>query len=69
MEDFQHHVLDCLSVPGPGSLEPEERVCPMCAQVFPASVTQTQFELHVNQHFEDDNIANDFEVLGNTGRV
>ena len=69
MEDFQHHVLDCLAGPNPtDSPTSDERVCPMCLEVFPNSITQREFEMHVNEHFEEENrsLVNEFEVLQRT---
>ena len=72
MEDFQHHVLDCLAVPNPAdSPTLNERVCPMCSEVFPHSVTQREFEMHVNEHFDEENrsIVNEFEVVSDATRA
>ncbi len=66
MEDFQHHVLEC-STPTTDASENDDRVCPMCSEIFPNTVPQREFETHVNEHFEEEEapatLVNEFEVV------
>ncbi len=56
LEDIERHTAECGVTPS--SPEEAERVCPMCNSIFPDTVSQREFETHVNDHFADD-----FEVL------
>lgn len=62
---FSRHVDECISRvtregPSASSRDPvsTERTCPVCRLAFPeVSVSQTDFERHVNNHFVDDDDA------------
>ncbi|XP_067132653.1 putative leucine-rich repeat-containing protein DDB_G0290503 [Centruroides vittatus] len=46
-------------------LNDDDRICPMCQAVFPKTVSQQDFEMHVVSHFEIENnsILDNFEVI------
>lgn len=43
-----------------------DRICPLCENVFPTLISQSEFEDHVMEHFNGDDVDNllpEFEIL------
>ena len=56
--EFQQHVDECLQ--NSGSTDGLPRHCPVCDDAFPPTVEQKDYELHVNRHFDDEDVADRF---------
>ena len=77
MAEFQLHAFDCVDNTSSNEeeqlqtlrttpqLEQGSRECFMCNAIFPPGLPQEEFERHVQEHFAEENINQDFEILGN----
>lgn len=72
LDQFQMHVFECFDNvdESPATLQPasgggndDDRICPMCGDGFPLTISQETYEQHVLSHFGEDPTVERFEIL------